>query len=127
MRIVFFNGETKYCCPLVVVIVAICALDIVSDKVPASDNLADHKEDVSLGSDETSIEILGLCDVSPGLCLACIPDELQGGVLCGLDLCARGRGHALADVDLLGNLAGDLGIVQDGSCIKGREVRVILI
>lgn len=103
---------------LVVVIVAICALDIVSDEVPASDNLADHEEDVRFGGDEAGVEVLGLCDISPGLCLACVPDELQGSVLGGLDLGTRGRGHTLADVNLLGNLACDLGIVQDGSCCK---------
>lgn len=108
-------------------ILAICALDIVSDKAPASDNLADHEEDVSLGSDETCVEILSLCDFSPGLCLACVPDELQGGVLCSFDLRARGRGHALADVNLLGNMARNLGIVQDGSCIRGRRMRVVLV
>lgn len=43
-----------------VVIVAICALDIVSDKVPASDNLADHEEDIGFSSDETGVEVLGL-------------------------------------------------------------------
>lgn len=98
-----------------VLLVAVGALDIVSDKVPASNNLADQEESVGLSSDQTGLEVLVLGNVLPCVGRAGGLDELEGGLLGSLDLSARGRGHTLADVDLLGNLTSDLGVVDNGA------------
>lgn len=102
----------------VVRMVIFYALDVIADQVPASDNFADHEEGVGLRGDETGLEVLSLGDVLPGVDGTSVPEELEGGILGGLDLGSRGRSHALTNVDLFGNLACYLGIVQDRTCGK---------
>lgn len=106
---------------LMVLFVAVGALDIISDKVPASNNLADQEEGVGLSSDQTGLQVLVLGDVLPCVGRAGRLDKLEGGLLGRLDLSARGRGHTLTNVDLLGNLTSDLGVVDDGAyCVVQR-------
>lgn len=98
---------------LVVLGVAIGRLDVVADKVAAANNLANQEEGIGLSSDKTSPDVLLLGDVLPCVGGASILGELQSGLLGSLKLSSRGRGHTLTDVDLLGNLTSNLGIVQD--------------
>ena len=108
---------------LMVLSVAIDALDIVTDKVPTSNDLAKEEEGIGLSDDQTSLQVLILGDVLPCVSGTGGLQELQGRVLGGLDLSARGRGHTLTNVDLLGNLASDLGVVEDRACLGPRKKR----
>jgi len=93
--------------------VAIGALDIITDKVPASNDLSKEEEGVSLSSDQTGLQVLILGDVLPCAGGAGRLQELEGSLLGSLELGAGGRSHTLANVDLLGNLTSDLGVVED--------------
>lgn len=93
--------------------VAIGRLDVVADEVAAANNLANQEEGIGLSSDKTSLDVLLLGDVLPCVGGASILGELQSGLLGSFELGSRRRGHTLTDVDLLGNLTSNLGIVQD--------------
>lgn len=110
-----------------VLLVAVGALDVVSDKVPASNNLANQEEGVSLSSDQTGLQVLILGDVLPCVGRTGRLDKLEGSLLGRLDLSTRGRGHTLTDVDLLGNLTSDLGVVDNGAyyIMQQRRKRVV--
>ena len=108
-RLVIHKGR-QY---LMVLLMAVGALDVVSNKVPASNDLADQEERIGLSSDQSSLQVLVLGDVLPCVGRAGRLDKLDGGILGSLNLGTRGRGHTLADVDLLGNLTSNLGVVKD--------------
>lgn len=100
---------------LVVGVVAVGALDVITDKVPASNDLANHEEGVGLSSNETGLQVLFLGVVLPRAGGAGSLRELENRLLGSLDLGTARRGHTLADVDLLGDVTNDLGIVENGA------------
>lgn len=93
--------------------VAIDALDIVTDKVPASNNFSKEEESVSLSSDQTGLQVLILGNVLPCVGGTSRLQELQGSLLSSLKLSTGRRGHTLTNVNLLGNLTSNLGVVED--------------
>lgn len=111
--------------------VAVSALDIVTDKVPASNDLAEQEEGVGLSGNKTGLQVLVLGNVLPHVGRAGSLGELGNGLLGSLKLSTSRRGHTLADVNLLCDLTSNLGVVQhraySAEKIEKQEIMLISI